>query len=158
MEERKARLLSKTRDPDREREFDEVAEKRLREISPEDADQWMRFRIAFRVSPYTGNQAKNYLESVFQALLEMPSLRNELKGRKIEIGIRHDGSMVDAEMIGPVDGKYFLLITEANIRLKIAEIALKEILRAFHPDWEEEKLEEEVKKAMEICRIAAKGW
>jgi hypothetical protein len=51
MEERRARLLSKTRDPDRERDFDEVAEKRLMEISPEDADQWMRFRVAFQGFP-----------------------------------------------------------------------------------------------------------
>jgi hypothetical protein len=158
MEDKRARLLSKTRDPDRERKFDYEAERKLREMSP-DAEGWMRFRVASRLLPYARGQARDYIESVVQAALEIPVMKKELEGKKIEVGLRHDGSMVDAEVIGPLDeGRYALLITEANLRLKIIEVTVRELLRAFHQEWNEEKLEEEVKRIMEIARVSVKGW
>ncbi|MEM2178225.1 MAG: hypothetical protein QW272_05335 [Candidatus Methanomethylicaceae archaeon] len=156
------RLTEGIKDLQKEMERDEKVMEILKKVDPINAEKWMDFR-RFSLLASSHRYVYNYYNTIFKLIMKIPDLREKLKGKKIQMLFRHDGSVANGEVHGPFkeegkEEKFFVLITEANFRLKIMEVMIHELLHIIYPDWKEEEINQETKKIYEKVRIAIKGY
>jgi len=164
-EEKKLKLLRlrfNLKDPDREREFDEKAADALKRVDPLNVEKWMKFRHISQIILHARGHAYDYFNAIFETVLEIPGLKEKLKGKQIKMKFGHDGRVKDGEVFGPFKEenveRFVILITEANFRLKIMKTMIHELLHVIYPDLGEEDVKRETEKIFEKVRIAVKGW